>query len=1196
MILAGIVINALVGNNGLLGKTKDVRNITDIATVNEIETMDDLVAIMDSELVKNGDSVTINDIEDIDDSINMPEKKTDDELIKLGYIPIYTTDQFRQIATQTKNYKIVDLNGNDKGSYDMNQDSKYAIINDIDFSGISDYNGIREFRGEIEGNGSTIKNLNISLQFRNEPTANTFSKHSIIKYNLNAGIIGQAHDSKIQNLEIIDSVFDASNGDSAGAIIGQCSNTIIDNCYTKNCITSACCNAGGLVGNTWDEKTTIKNSKTINPKGTTISSYSKFGGVVGIGFSEIELDNCKTIYTTETQENSCYGMIYQIYIEDSNDINLTLKDCSIQNLNNNSSTIGGIVTRIITPSIPEENNSLISIKNCSAKNINGDNASGIVNQILSSAKVDIEECKVQDISKSNGGIAGSLQNSKNITINKCTAKNVEGKSGEPFGGCIGQIINIPENTDISIKNCVTTDNRNEEKCGVYGGIVGMINDNSIQFNINISNCYSGNMEIKSNGGDVGGIVGIIQGESNCKISRCISNEIKSSSTSEYSNGKIGGILGHISSMDQLSVNECYAKNINSTKSDQYGGIVGSIVIDRTKDTKKIEFTKCNAANIANEGEKTNNGSGIVGIISKYGTSKSIATFSDCNVSDLKIAAGGAASGIIGFSSIDINTSNCSAQNLNLEGASIGGIVGNTRNVIANNCYTYSLNIENYGNNVGGIIGITTGEKSTIKKCNSEQININTDVYHIGGIIGNNDKGSIDIEECNTNGITFNNTTEDFGGIIGNSFETLNISKCNVSDIQQNGISKISGGISACLHTSYYGEPSTNTINECNVSNSKIIANKEEQYMYINAGGIIAVPGSSNAKVNVLNCNVNNCEIISYQSAGGITSYSGTIENCNVEDTLIERRTYNEGTQQCGGITAFTSNSINNCKVVNSKIVNHLGNAGGITGINEGNVTNCQVDNSFIESEKSADASSSSGLSRDSGGIAGLNNNIISQCSITKSTIKGEKRVGGIAGLSDKDIEDCNIESSNIECLGDADDSEDGSEYISYTGGITGFGSGMLKNNTVKSCNITSQCIGTGGIVGHGSNSSNSDISTTVWLCNVENSEISGTYKVGGIAGAAAPNITECTISNSKIKGTKKYTGGIIGFGGIFPAESAKYYLPLTLTNCHVNSCEIYGNEYCNEIIGKHSCADGIDSLTNDKVSDCDAPGTTKTTI
>ena len=47
--------------------------------------------------------------------------------------------------------------------------------------------------------------------------------------------------------------------------------------------------------------------------------------------------------------------------------------------------------------------------------------------------------------------------------------------------------------------------------------------------------------------------------------------------------------------------------------------------------------------------------------------------------------------------------------------------------------------------------------------------------------------------------------------------------------------------------------------------------------------------------------------------------------------------------------------------------------------------------------------------------------------------------------------------------------------------------------------------------------------------------------------------------------------------------------PLTLTNCHANDCKMYGNEYCNNIVGRNSYGN---DQSADVITNCDAPGTT----
>jgi hypothetical protein len=133
--------------------------------------------------------------------------------------------------------------------------------------------------------------------------------------------------------------------------------------------------------------------------------------------------------------------------------------------------------------------------------------------------------------------------------------------------------------------------------------------------------------------------------------------------------------------------------------------------------------------------------------------------------------------------------------------------------------------------------------------------------------------------------------------------------------------------------------------------------------------------------------------------------------------------------------------------------------------------------------------------------------------------------------------------------------------------------------------------GLGGIAGHGSNYN--DDGAIITGCKVIGSTLSGCDAVGGISGAANPNITDCEVSGTNITGVGKFVGGIQGFGGLLGEGN----LALTFNNCLVKDCQIIGNGYVNYIIGQgsyyptDSTVPLLDRLT-DLITNCTYTNTT----
>ena len=150
-------------------------------------------------------------------------------------------------------------------------------------------------------------------------------------------------------------------------------------------------------------------------------------------------------------------------------------------------------------------------------------------------------------------------------------------------------------------------------------------------------------------------------------------------------------------------------------------------------------------------------------------------------------------------------------------------------------------------------------------------------------------------------------------------------------------------------------------------------------------------------------------------------------------------------------------------------------------------------------------------------------------------------------------------------------------YQGGTAGILGVGTGLISECTVKNSNIVSKeetSYGTGGIVGHGNNIKNQ--ATAIDNCKVINTCIEGKTAVGGIAGAAVANITDCLVQGNKdeensalIIGEDK-VGGILGFAGQLTTEPNLVRLAAKLTKCVIQDVKIVGKTLVKEAIGGSS--------------------------
>ena len=507
----------------------------------------------------------------------------------------------------------------------------------------------------------------------------------------------------------------------------------------------------------------------------------------------------------------------------------------------------------------------------------------------------------------------------------------------------------------------------------------------------------------------------------------------------------------------------------------------------------------------------------------------------------------------------VNISNCESENIKINSYGMcksGGIVGeslNSRFIMSKN-HVKTLEI-NESDMAGGLCGYNVGNSAEFSECEASDININGEI--IGGVIGESRSDLQIINNCNTNKLKLT-ATYFAGGIDGISYFSAEIGNCNVQEAESSG--RIVGGIIGVSNSG------THTIDNCNVNKTKITTT------YF-AGGIVGnSDDDSSSSTKMTNCKIEDSEIngSSAGAIGGICSINGTIYNCQVNNLNI--------TGDC--------------------------NIGGITAI-DGSIEECNVDNLKIYA--TVKETSNYNYGSKVAGISAINNkNVIKKCGVTNSEMinnseNGPNTItefsGGILGIG-LGCEDCSVESTKIQSVGKQPTySEEGYRPTGFTGGIAGIAT-TIKSCNVNNINIISNMNATGGIMGHGNNQKSYDGrdikggQTLIWNCNVADSNIEGLNEVGGICGASSQTVTDCIVSGTNIKGNGKYIGGIVGFGGLLKIVDGKYITinnPLTLTNCHANDCKMYGNEYCNNIVGRNSYGNDPSA---DVITNCDAPGTT----
>lgn len=188
-----------------------------------------------------------------------------------SYIPIYNAEDLCNIQN--------------------NYSGNYELMNDIDLSSITDWepigNSSEAFTGVLEGNGYSIKNLDI----------NSETDSVGLFYNIENAEI---KDLTIENAKIN---IDTTKAISAGILSGQSSNSFIDNCETIGTITVNSednVDIGGIVGLNWaNSKAELEfvgirncsNNVNINVMGLSGSKntvkHIYVGGIAGKSYASI---------------------------------------------------------------------------------------------------------------------------------------------------------------------------------------------------------------------------------------------------------------------------------------------------------------------------------------------------------------------------------------------------------------------------------------------------------------------------------------------------------------------------------------------------------------------------------------------------------------------------------------------------------------------------------------------------------------------------------------------------------------------------------------------------------------------------------------------------------------------------------------------------------------------------------------------
>ena len=447
LILAGVSIAMLTGENGILTQAQKAKNRTEEAKKNEMSDLRSMESLI-NEYTKNIDIPQVTDenpgeleqenettfvINSIEDLVFFAYDVTtngttyEGKTVKLGTNLDFNSD---------KSY--VNPNRTDFDKYGYNEPLKQSLITGTGFSPIGELlsNGTNYFYGTFNGDNKAICSLYMNID-RDE--------------NIKVGLFSICY-GEIKNLGLVDT------------------NITIQGVETD---------VGGITGASYDN---IYNSYVTGNINVTGSSWMSVAGLCGRMLEEVSIENCYNLANIECKnilegygnaDISCGGILGQRYANINkcyNKGNITIDG------GDNDVLIGGICGSLRKGGLKNSyNNGEINVNSTNVDSTTV-NVAGICADVAKEAKVNVENCY------NSGQIIGK---------------------GEDYL-VIGGIVAYQRN-DTEIKNTFNAGNIKGETPNKYlniGGILGMDDGTSI------SNGYNtGVLQGTSNAMNIGGIVG-----------------------------------------------------------------------------------------------------------------------------------------------------------------------------------------------------------------------------------------------------------------------------------------------------------------------------------------------------------------------------------------------------------------------------------------------------------------------------------------------------------------------------------------------------------------------------------------------------------------------------------------------------------------------------------------------------------------
>ena len=300
LILAGITINAVTGDNGAIVNTSKAKFRTEIRDIEEKIELEEINH-------NNGEDFQFGTLKDLigrEDAYNeilyieggnlvylenkVSEKQAEwlEEMginAKQNIIPIYTGEQFKKIGTGEE-IQIEEAGGE---KYQFNIDSHYVLQNDIDLNCSEENQWMPicisgAFKGILDGKNYRIKGIYINREEQNK---------ALIGYN----------DGTIQNVILSDGYISGING-VAGIVYRNNVNGKITNCINQIEIYASGNNNGGIVA---DNRGIVENCE--NSGYMELSAMS--GGICGVNSTTGSIKKCKNTHEILLKDFQIGGIV-----------------------------------------------------------------------------------------------------------------------------------------------------------------------------------------------------------------------------------------------------------------------------------------------------------------------------------------------------------------------------------------------------------------------------------------------------------------------------------------------------------------------------------------------------------------------------------------------------------------------------------------------------------------------------------------------------------------------------------------------------------------------------------------------------------------------------------------------------------------------------------------------------------------------